>query len=694
MTERGRGRPDAPGHRGGPRRDGRRPEGQEGPDDRARPGRRPRRRRTATADEPVLAALAPLEPGLRAVTIYYGDGRRPRRGRGPRPAHRGGGARASRSRSSTAASRTTGTSSRRSERRRRPAPPASRRARPPVAAGRRPRRLARPRSAQSGLTRRRAVAPGRPAAGHRDGPRPAVPPARAATTTCASCATPRRAARASRTATVVSARVDGPRPRVEQTFRRRVQRTIADLGGRDRRGARRSGSAGASSSGGSPRATRLVVSGKVKRPRLGGRLRRPGVPARRTARRPAPRRADRAVYRLTAGLTAARLRARDARGARPGRARLPRVPAGRDPRAARACRPIGRGASRPPTTRTTFEARDAALRRLAFDELLALQLGHGRPAARSAAGASAPPLAVDDARRRPRSGRPLDGRRSRASSAATVELTADQAARDRRDPRRDLAPARADAAPAPGRRRLGQDGRRGLRAGAACAGAGRQGGAARADRPARPPARARPSATCSSRSGMPVTLLTGSLQRGRDAGNALEAIADRPGAASSSGPTPCSRSRSRSRDLGLAVVDEQHRFGVAQRGRSRRRRRRRAARAADDRDADPADAGPGPLRRPRRLRPAHAARRAGVRDPDRDPPSATDLRRHVGSASASRGRRPATGRSSSCPLRARRTTTDGRGDGRRVGARPRREAELARLPACSRRSGSGSSTAG
>ena len=61
------------------------------------------------------------------------------------------------------------------------------------------------------------------------------------------------------------------------------------------------------------------------------------------------------VYPLTAGLTAARLRTGDPRGARQGRSRLPRVPAGRDRgRGRRSCGSPGR--SRKPTTRRPSRA--------------------------------------------------------------------------------------------------------------------------------------------------------------------------------------------------------------------------------------------------------------------------------------------------------------------------------------------------
>ena len=60
--------------------------------------------------------------------------------------------------------------------------------------------------------------------------------------------------------------------------------------------------------------------------------------------------------------------------ARPGRARLPGVPAGPDPAPSEDVPPIGEALEHAHYP-TSFETRDAALRRLALDELLALQLG-------------------------------------------------------------------------------------------------------------------------------------------------------------------------------------------------------------------------------------------------------------------------------------------------------------------------------
>ena len=99
------------------------------------------------------------------------------------------------------------------------------------------------------------------------------------------------------------------------------------------------------------------------------------------------------VYRLTAGLTASRLRtamreALDRAG--------PRIPSTcQTTSAARATLPGIAESLEAAHYPETFERRDAALRRLAFDELLALQLGMvGRRRARGRD--SAPPVEVPD----------------------------------------------------------------------------------------------------------------------------------------------------------------------------------------------------------------------------------------------------------------------------------------------------------
>jgi ATP-dependent DNA helicase RecG len=192
--------------------------------------------------------------------------------------------------------------------------------------------------------------------------------------------------------TVVSARVTVANIRVEPTFRRRVQRTIATLSDD-------TGTAQATWFGRRFIERRLhkgdsvVVSGKIKR--FGRQI---------TFDNPEFQRDDHGevlhagrivpVYWLTAGLTAQRLRSaiREALD-RAGHDYPEYLTA--DLRRDEELPPMGtvlEEAHYP----STFEARDAALRRLAFDELLALQVGmvsrrreRGRSAAR--------PIEVDDA---------------------------------------------------------------------------------------------------------------------------------------------------------------------------------------------------------------------------------------------------------------------------------------------------------
>ena len=149
---------------------------------------------------------------------------------------------------------------------------------------------------------------------------------------------------------------------------------------------------------------------------------------------------------------------RDAPGARRGRDAVPRVPPRRAADRRSGLPPIGEAleAAHFPST---FEARDAALRRLAFDELLALQLGMvGRRRARGRSRTQ--PVAGDAGRRRAdpglargvaRPGSWATRRRSRADQARTIDEIRD-----------DLARRDADAPARPGRRRLGQDGGRGV----------------------------------------------------------------------------------------------------------------------------------------------------------------------------------------------------------------------------------------
>ena len=144
----------------------------------------------------------------------------------------------------------------------------------------------------------------------------------------------------------------------------------------------------------------------------------------------------------------------------------------------------------------------AARDRLAYDELLANSLA----------------LMLVRADNRKRRGQPLQGDgRLRGKLALPFPLTGAQTALDRRDRRRPGA-SLADAAPAPGRRRLGQD--RGRARGDAGRGRGRRaGGDARADRDPRPPALRHAARRWPGRPGVNVALLTG-----RDKGRARESI--------------------------------------------------------------------------------------------------------------------------------------------------------------------------
>jgi ATP-dependent DNA helicase RecG len=191
--------------------------------------------------------------------------------------------------------------------------------------------------------------------------------------------------------TIVSARVTVANIRVEPTFRRRVQRTIATLSDD-------TGTAQATWFGRRFIERRLhkgdsvVVSGKIKR--FGRQL---------TFDNPEFQRDDRGevlhagrivpVYRLTAGLTAQRLRAAIREALDKAGHDYPEylAPELRRDEELPVMGTVLEEAHYP----STFEARDLALRRLAFDELLALQVGmvsrrreRGRSAAR--------PIPVDD----------------------------------------------------------------------------------------------------------------------------------------------------------------------------------------------------------------------------------------------------------------------------------------------------------
>jgi len=355
--------------------------------------------------------------------------------------------------------------------------------------------------------------------------------------------------------TVVSARVRVDDIRVEASWRRRVQRTVAKLSdetGRvqatwfGRRYIERRLHAG----------DEIVVSGRLKRFGRELTIDNPEFQAIEGdgevlhAGRIVP------VYRRTAGLTAARLRVaiREALD-RAGHAYPEYLP---EPlRRAEGLEGIAtalEAAHYPPS----FEARDEALRRLAFDELLALQIGMvGRRRARVRD--RAPAISVEDG---------MDLSITAALTEALtrrvgreVELTADQAT-SMADIRTDL------AAPTPMLRLLQGDVGSGKTAVAAyalaaAARAGYQGALlAPTDLLARQ--HLETVGSLLAELGVSVTLLAGSL-RSAERAKAQEAIASGQAEVVVGTHALFSESVAFAR-LGLAIVDEQHRFGVEQRG--------------------------------------------------------------------------------------------------------------------------------
>jgi ATP-dependent DNA helicase RecG len=353
--------------------------------------------------------------------------------------------------------------------------------------------------------------------------------------------------------TAISARVRVASLRVEPTFRRRVQRTVATLEDE-------TGDAEATWFGRRFIERRLRPGDRVV---VSGRLRRFG--RRLTFDNPEFQRDDGSsllhagrivpIYPLTEGLTVARLRAaiREAldRGGRDYPEYLPRSIL-----AAEGLPTIGEALEEAHYP-SSFEARDRALSRVAFDELLALQLGmvlRRRERAREPARRLAVSDAVDE------SIRASLERALTALIGRAVRLTADQ--------RRAIAEVRADLdAASPMLRLLQGDVGAGKTAVAAwalaaAALAGAQGALlAPTDLLARQHA-------VSLRAlldplGLPVTLLTGSLSAAGGRG-AREAIAAGQ-AQVVVGTHALLQERVRFADLGLAVIDEQHRFGVDQR---------------------------------------------------------------------------------------------------------------------------------
>ena len=354
--------------------------------------------------------------------------------------------------------------------------------------------------------------------------------------------------------TVVSARVSVADIRVEPGFRRRIQRTIArfedETGWIDatwfgRRYIERRLKAG----------DRVVVSGKLKR--FGRKLSIDNPEFQHDTADADLLHVGRIVpvYRLTAGLTAARLRIGMREALDRAGGHYPEYLPDQ----------IRRTEGLPPIATaleeahypSSFEARDAALRRLAFDELLALQIGMvGRRRQRGRDQARPIPIAPDDdAALRSALEASLSRKLSRKAQLTADQSTATDAIRD------DLARS------TPMLRLLQGDvgsGKTAIAAWAlgAAARAGFQGALlAPTDLLAR-----QHHATLSDLledAGIPVTLLTGSLS-GKGTTSALDAL--RSGQAQVVvGTHALIQERVDFAALGLVVIDEQHRFGVEQR---------------------------------------------------------------------------------------------------------------------------------
>jgi ATP-dependent DNA helicase RecG len=355
--------------------------------------------------------------------------------------------------------------------------------------------------------------------------------------------------------TVVSARVRVATIRVEPSFRRRIQRTVAlledDTGTIDatwfgRRYIERRLFPGAE----------IIVSGKLKR--FGRKLTLDNPDFQPVGRDDELLHVGRIVpvYRLTAGLTAARLRvaireALDRAGSGyaeylPGRIRDEEALVGIVGALEEAHYPV------------SFEGRDAALGRLAFDELLALQLGMvGRRRQRGRDAAD--PIAVDDAEdTRLRDGLVASLRRKLATD---VDLTTDQASA--------IDAIRGDLSrPTPMLRLLQGDVGSGKTAVAAwalgaAALAGRQGALlAPTDLLAR-----QHHATLAALledAGIAVELLTGSQTTA--AASHVRDLVKSGQAPVVVGTHALIQERVEFARLGVVVIDEQHRFGVEQRG--------------------------------------------------------------------------------------------------------------------------------
>jgi ATP-dependent DNA helicase RecG len=355
--------------------------------------------------------------------------------------------------------------------------------------------------------------------------------------------------------TVVSARVRVVDIHVEASWRRRIQRTVARL-------ADDTGEVKATWFGRRYIERRLhagdaiVVSGRLKR--FGRDLTIDNPEFQPVGEDGEVLMAGRIVpvYRLTAGLTAARLRVamREALD-RAGHAYPEYLPAAL--RLEEGLEPIAtalEGAHYPPS----FEARDDALRRLAFDELLALQLGMvGRRRARGRD--HAPVIAIDEAT-------DADIRAALTSALSTrvgrpIELTGDQVSATRQI-RTDL------GAPTPMLRLLQGDVGSGKTAVAAyaLAGAARAGfqGALLAPTDLLARQHLETVGALLADIGVDVLLLAGSLKAAERA-RALEALASGQASVVVGTHALFQEAVSFAR-LGLVIIDEQHRFGVEQRG--------------------------------------------------------------------------------------------------------------------------------
>ena len=352
---------------------------------------------------------------------------------------------------------------------------------------------------------------------------------------------------------IVAAHVRVAELRVEASFRRRIQRTIARLEDE-------TGSIEAAWFGRRYIERRLRAGDQIV---VSGRLRRFGY--RLTLDNPEFQRDDGAavlhagrivpVYRLTAGITAASLR-RAVRGAldRTAGAYPEYLPS--ELRTEGTLMPIGEALEEAHYP-TTFERRDAALRRLAFDELLALQMGMVERR-RARVGEHSSPIAVtDDTDSTIRAA--LEGSLS-VKLGRSIALTPDQSAA--------IGDIRGDLEAAMPMLRLLQgdvgSGKTAVAAWALAATAltGRQAALlAPTDLLARQ--HQQTVADLLAALGIGVELLTGSM-RAAEAKRTRDLLAS--GQATVVVGTHALISEGvRFADLGLAVIDEQHRFGVEQR---------------------------------------------------------------------------------------------------------------------------------